>query len=68
MRPAPLGGPRHCTADHLHETIMPNDMLERFELHRMADDGCPNGPSGDTLTHDLAELWARLSTINPSNK
>ena len=47
---------------------MPNDMLERFELHRMADDGCPNGPSGDTLTHDLAELWARLSTINPSNK
>ena len=39
---------------------MQNDHIDRTDLHRMADDGCPNGPSGESTTHDLSEFWARL--------
>ena len=43
---------------------MQNDHIDRHDLYRMADDGCPNGPSGDSQSYDLAEFWAKLSNID----
>jgi hypothetical protein len=40
--------------------MMQSDHIDRTDLNRMADDGCPNNPTGDTQTHDLAELWVVL--------
>jgi len=38
---------------------MQNDHIDRTDLQRLADDGCPN-TTGDTQTYDLAALLARL--------
>jgi hypothetical protein len=37
---------------------MQNDIIDRSDLYRLADDGCPNVPDRDTGTQDLSELWA----------
>jgi hypothetical protein len=37
---------------------MQNDIADRGDLSRLADDGCPN--TGDTQTHDLSRLLAAL--------
>ena len=37
---------------------MQNDLIDRADLFRLADDGCPHAPDRDTGTHDLAELWS----------
>jgi hypothetical protein len=39
---------------------MQNDTLDRTDLSRLADDGCPHATDRDTGTHDLAGLWAAL--------
>ena len=39
----------------LRGLAMQNDNLDRADLCRLADDGCPH--AGDTKSHDLAELW-----------
>lgn len=39
---------------------MQNDTIDRSDLYRLADDGCPNVPDRDTGTHDLSDLWAAL--------
>ena len=41
---------------------MPTDHIDRNDLARMADDGCPNNVdrTGESKTHDLAEFWAML--------
>ena len=36
---------------------MLNDIAERTDLSRLADDGCPH-ISGETQTFDLQEVWA----------
>ncbi len=46
---------------------MQNDHIDRKDLHRMADDGCPNGLSGDSQTHDLAEFWTILGNNDNSD-
>ncbi|MBP3955577.1 hypothetical protein J8F10_09815 [Gemmata sp. G18] len=38
---------------------MQNDLTDRSDLCRLADDGCPHA-TGDTRSHDLSELWAVL--------
>ena len=35
---------------------MLNDIAERTDLNRLADDGCPH-ISGETQTFDLEEAW-----------
>jgi hypothetical protein len=40
--------------------MMQSDQIERIELHRMVDDGCPNTPSGDTQVHDLTDFMVVL--------
>lgn len=35
---------------------MPNDIAQRTDLNRLADDGCPH-ISGETQTYDLQEVW-----------
>lgn len=39
---------------------MQNDTIDRSDLYRLADDGCPNVPDRDTTVHDLSGLWAAL--------
>jgi hypothetical protein len=39
---------------------MQNDHMERLDLHRMADDGCPNTATTDSLNHDVTDFWAIL--------
>ncbi len=36
-----------------------NDILERTDLYRFADDGCPH-VSSETQTFDLREVWRSL--------
>lgn len=36
---------------------MSNEIAERSELSRMADDGCPQ-VSGESQLYDLDELWS----------
>jgi len=38
---------------------MMNDIAERTDLNRFADDGCPH-VSGETQTFDLQEAWGSL--------
>lgn len=38
---------------------MMNDIAERTDLNRFADDGCPH-VSGETQTFDLQEVWGSL--------
>lgn len=40
---------------------MMNDIAERTDLNRFADDGCPH-LSGETQTFDLREVWDRSTT------
>jgi hypothetical protein len=46
---------------------MQNDLNDRADLHRMADDGCPNSPTGDTQNHDLSDLWVILGKNDQTN-
>jgi hypothetical protein len=39
---------------------MQSDFLDRTDLYRLADDGCPHVPDRDTNTHDLSDFWAAL--------
>jgi hypothetical protein len=39
---------------------MQNDNLDRADLSRLADDGCPHAADRDTGTHDLTTLWLAL--------
>ena len=40
---------------------MQADSIDRNDLYRLADDGCPHSPApGDTSAHDLSALWAAL--------
>ena len=40
--------------------MMQSEHIDRTDLCRMADDGCPNISTGDSQTHDLSEFWLRL--------
>ncbi|MBY0455831.1 MAG: hypothetical protein K2V38_00685 [Gemmataceae bacterium] len=44
---------------------MQNDSPDRIDLCRLADDGCPHGPTGDTGSHELPALWALLGQDPP---
>ena len=39
---------------------MQTTAADREDLGRPADDGRPPTPTGDTATHDLADLWRDL--------
>ncbi|AMV26339.1 hypothetical protein VT84_18220 [Gemmata sp. SH-PL17] len=39
---------------------MQADSIDRNDLYRLADDGCPHSPTSDTSAHDLSALWIAL--------
>jgi hypothetical protein len=39
---------------------MQNDHIDRTDLSRLADDGCPHAADRDTGTHDVPALWTAL--------
>jgi hypothetical protein len=39
---------------------MQNDHIERVELERMVDDGCPHSSFGDSHEHDLSNFLSKL--------
>lgn len=39
---------------------MQNDHIDRVDLHRMADDGCPNVPDRDTHSFEINTRWDAL--------
>ncbi len=47
---------------------MQNDNIDRTDLYRLADDGCPHSPDRDTNTHDLSSLWAALGKDDTADR
>ena len=50
---------QHYQFGRVEIRVKKSDATVRDEVLQMADDGCPNGPTGDTQMHDLSAIWAK---------